>query len=77
MSLALVIPIIVVADLALIGLLALVMSRASLLKPHVSTARGAEDGALHATRTVRTPASTPYRGASQRQAVRQLQPDRV
>jgi hypothetical protein len=53
MSLTLAIATIVLADLALIGLLAFVMSRAKLLNPHVPTVQAA--ASQH--RTVRHPRS--------------------
>ena len=42
MSLTLAVTVIVLADVALIGLLAFVMSRPRLLKPHVSSAAAAD-----------------------------------
>jgi hypothetical protein len=47
MSLPLAVAVIVLADLALLGLLAFAMSRVRHLRPHVSTAVPATDSALH------------------------------
>jgi hypothetical protein len=61
MSLSLAIPIIVLADLAMIGVLAFAMSRAKLLTPHVSAgqARATPQSASRTTRPGRQAMRTP------------------